>query len=71
MYIGDNLYTFSNRYLKINDLDNLDEVNSLKLKTDVEIISNPDIIRYSEGVEGDIEIMPFVSPNNSNIFDES
>ncbi|NCD00541.1 hypothetical protein EOL94_00360 [bacterium] len=30
LYIGDNLYTISNNYLKINNISNLDEVNKVK-----------------------------------------
>jgi uncharacterized secreted protein with C-terminal beta-propeller domain len=32
LYIGDNLYTFSNKYLKINDIKDLKEVKKLELK---------------------------------------
>ena len=32
LYLDDNLYTFSNRYLKINKIENLDEVKNVELK---------------------------------------
>ncbi len=32
LYIGDNLYTFSNKYLKINNIKDLKEVNKIELK---------------------------------------
>jgi uncharacterized secreted protein with C-terminal beta-propeller domain len=45
LYINDILYTFSNRYLKMNNLADLKEVKNLKLKTgdqneDFEVIKN-------------------------------
>jgi uncharacterized secreted protein with C-terminal beta-propeller domain len=36
LYIDDVLYTFSNRYLMMNDLDDLEEVNNLKLEKEKE-----------------------------------
>ncbi len=41
LYIGDTLYTFSNKYLKMNDLDQLKEIKSLNLITqeDIKIIT--------------------------------
>lgn len=56
LYIDDKLYTLSNRFLKINDLDDLEEVNSIKLKTDVEIIRDIDIFREIEKTDGDFEV---------------
>jgi uncharacterized secreted protein with C-terminal beta-propeller domain len=43
LYIGDNLFTFSNKYLKVNDLSDLAEVGSLQLTAggDDYIITNP------------------------------
>jgi len=32
LYIDDNLYTFSNNYIKVNDLDTMDEVESISLE---------------------------------------
>jgi uncharacterized secreted protein with C-terminal beta-propeller domain len=34
LYINDTLFTFSNKYLKMNLLDNLSEINTLKLEKD-------------------------------------
>ena len=41
LYIENILYTLSNKYLKMNDLSDIEEVNSLELKKDVIIIPVP------------------------------
>ena len=39
LYINDVLYTFSNKYLRLNELNNLDDVGQLELIKDVIIYS--------------------------------
>jgi len=43
LYIGDNLFTFSNKYLKVNKISDLSEVNNLKLIPDLvdHTVTNP------------------------------
>jgi len=41
LYIENILYTLSDKYLKMNDLSDVEEVNSLELRKDVVIVPVP------------------------------
>jgi uncharacterized secreted protein with C-terminal beta-propeller domain len=54
LYINDNLYTFSNKFLKVNDLAALSEIKSLELTTggDDYIITPTPLVDTGDGIDG-------------------